>query len=195
MEPHMRIVATAVLLPSVFVLAACPGPDRPEDVDVPPAAEQVQLEQMQGSGVAGEVAVTPRDNEVHVVVSVTGAPPEETLDVRLHAGTCQNPGLEVYDIGTIRTTQAGTGAIDATIGESPMMIMDGNHVAVIWAPVDGAWQDPATTDPAVQQQPGQTTPQDPAMQDPAMQQDPQVRDGGMMRDDRRAVACSALPTR
>jgi len=188
----MRTVATSLLLPSVFLLAACPGPDRPEDVEVPPAAEQVQLEQLQGSGVAGEIAVTPRDNEVHVVVSVTGAPPEETLDVRLHSGTCQNPGVEIHNIGSIRTTQAGTGAIDTTIGESPMLILDGNHIAVIWAPMNATWGDPATPrDPAV---PGQDTV---VRQDPAVQQGQagQQRDTGLMRDDRRAVACTTLPAR
>jgi hypothetical protein len=186
----MRVFA-ALLLPSVLVLTACPGPDDPQDVEVPAAAEQVRLEQLEGSGITGEVAVTPRDNDVHMVVSVSGAPADESLDVRLHSGSCQSPGPEIHNIGTIRTTDMGTGAIETTVGENPALILDGNHIAVIWAPIrhDGDHVGTGATGT------GTGTATTPAARDTpaATGTTPRQQDGGLLRDDRRAVACTTLP--
>jgi hypothetical protein len=189
----MKVSAVVLLVPGVLLLAAC-GPDRPEDVDVPPAAERVSLDEMQGSGTTGEVAVTPRDGETHIVVEVMNAPRDESLDVRLHSGTCQNPGPEIANIGTIRTTDDGRGAIDATVGHPPAQILDGNHLAVVWASAD--WRN-GVRDPAdpVATQPGTTQPADTptaATGPDTLRQDVQQR-RGLLRDDRLAIACTVLP--
>jgi hypothetical protein len=184
----MRRLAMALLAPCALLLNACQTADDPDDVDVPPAAEQVQLEQLQGSGIMGEIAVTPRDNETHIVVNVSNAPPDQNLDVRLHSGTCQNPGVEISNIGTIRTTDAGRGAIDTTIGEAPGLIMDGNHIAVIWMDYD---QDRDWTG----DQPTDTLPGQQQQQMDQQQQMGQQQQTGLMRDNQRAVACSVLPQR
>jgi hypothetical protein len=195
----MRRLAMGLLAPCALLMTAC-GADEPEDVDVPPAAEQVQLEALQGSGITGEIAVTPRDNDTHIVVNVMNAPADETLNVRLHSGTCQSPGVEISNIGTIRTTDDGRGAIDATIGEAPGLIMDGNHIAVIWMDYDRDrdW----TGDPATARQPGDTMPgqqpADPRPMDQQQRTDQQRMDDqrtGLLRDNQRAVACSTLPRR
>jgi hypothetical protein len=183
----MRTWSIGLLVPTVLVLAACPGPDDPEDVEVPPAAEQTQLEQLQGSGVTGEVSVTARDNETHFVVELRNAMADETYEARIHSGTCQNPGPEIRNIGSIRTTDMGQGAIDTTVGEAPVRLLDGNHIAVIWGPErdDRA----ATTDPAVR--PDGTTARDTVVQQDAGT--PAQHDTGLVRDGRRAVACTTLP--
>jgi hypothetical protein len=181
----MRGIAIGLLAPCALLLTACPTTDDPDDVEIPPAAEQVQLSEMEGSGTTGELSVTPRDNETHMVVMVHNAPADESLDVRLHSGTCQNPGPEISNIGTIRTGSDGRGAIDTTVGERPALIMDGNHIAVVWASLDRDRMDrmdrttPGTT-------PG-TTPEDTVV----VHQD--HHQGGLVRDDRRAIACSVLP--
>jgi hypothetical protein len=185
----MRVFPVALLVPGVLLLAGCPGPDRPEDVDVPPAAERVSLDEMQGSGTTGEVAVTARDGETHIVVEVRNAPRDESLDVRLHSGTCQNPGPEIANIGSIRTTDDGRGAIDATVGHPPAQILDGNHLAVVWASAD---RRNGVRDPAA---PGAMQPADTpaaATRTDTLRQDVQQR-RGLLRDDRLAIACTVLP--
>jgi hypothetical protein len=200
----MRIMAIGLLVPTALVLAACPGPDDPEDVEVPPAAEQAQFESLQGSGVTGEVSVTPRDNETHIVVSLRNAPADETFDARIHSGTCQNPGPEIRNIGSIRTTDMGDGAIDTTVGEAPALILDGNHIAVIWGPArrdgdltgtTGTTGTTAQDRAATGTQPAGTGTQ-PATGTRTDQADAQTGaqyDTGLVRDDRWALACTTLP--
>jgi hypothetical protein len=187
----MRHMALGLLAPCVIVLAGCPGPDRPEDVEVPPAAEQVQLEALQGSGTTGEVAVTARDNDTHLVVTIRNAMPDQSFDARIHSGTCQNPGPEIANIGSIRTTDAGTGAIESTVGEAPRLLMDGNHIVVIWSSEhpDRAMHGDTMMGTGTTRQPGQVgTDTMPMTGQQGMRQET-----GLMRNDQHAVACSTLP--
>jgi hypothetical protein len=187
----MRGIAIGLLAPCALLLTACPTSDDPDDMEVPPAAEQVQLSEVEGSGTTGELAVTPRDNETHMVVMLTNAPVDESLDVKLHSGTCANPGPEISNIGTIRTGSDGRGAIDTTVGEEPARIMDGNHIAVVWASLDRDRRDPMEPGTMDDRRDADRVTTD-TLPD-ADRTDDHRQHTGLIRDDRRAIACSVLP--
>ena len=129
----MKVLKLGLLAAMVGVIAACPPPEE-EPPDVPPAAEHANLDPLADSGVTGELAVTPHENETEIVMSVQGAMPNETHTARLHAGTCEAPGEEITTIGSFNTDDQGRGHVEATVGYAPATVMDGNHIAVVWGP-------------------------------------------------------------
>jgi hypothetical protein len=137
-------VATLALL-----LTACPGDDRrvddptldaptvapPDEPAVTPAAAQrTELEAVTGVGITGHIEALPRDNSTEIWVHVVGGPPNESLGVRVHSGTCQSPGPELARISAIGTDNAGMGESRTDVGHAPHLIMDGNHIVAVHAP-------------------------------------------------------------
>ncbi len=111
----MRI-GGSVLLIGLLVLACEPAgePDRlpqadtpapvtpdpppvtsPEEIHGPAAAP---IEPVEGSGVAGQMAVSRTDGRAVITVAVQGAPPESRLQAVVLSGTCDDPGGGVADL-------------------------------------------------------------------------------------------------
>jgi hypothetical protein len=141
----MKILKLGAVAGLVMALAACPDrrdpvieepvtPAPEEPVVAPPAAEQVNLQEVEGSGVSGEVHATPRDNATDIMVMVQNAPPNESLGARVHSGTCASPGPELARLDAISTDDMGRGHSETNVGHAPHLIMDGNHIVAVHAP-------------------------------------------------------------
>jgi hypothetical protein len=138
-------------LPFVVLLAACPGETRDGDVAlrddtaVPPAevttpavtpqagqgmTERAAFQELQGSGVSGEVTLTDRGAQTEVMVRLSGAPANSTLPGHVHSGTCQNIGGVQQPLQPIDTDATGAGTMTTSVDLAPMTAMDGQHVVV-----------------------------------------------------------------
>jgi hypothetical protein len=141
-----------------------PTAERRADAPAIPAdAERTNPEAVAGSGVAGEVAVAARDNDSHVWLTVRGALPNESHGARVQSGTCESPGPELARLDAIRTDNMGNGHSETSVGHAPHLILDGNHIAAVYAPGADAERDrpiACATLPAhgMGQQPGATRP-------------------------------------
>jgi hypothetical protein len=143
MKPlRLGVVAAVALL-----LTACPGeqpappafeePTTPPLVDEPMApamGHSAELQEVAGSGVTGQVVATPEQDRTQVALSVRGAPVNESVGARIMSGTCESPGVEVARLDAISTDATGTGQSVTNVGYSPHQVMDGNHIAAVFAP-------------------------------------------------------------
>jgi len=142
----MKIIKLGAVAGLALALAACPDDTRDPVTDpaiapptetpatAPAAAERANLEPQAGSMVTGEVHVTPRQNETHVVVMVQNAPANESLGARVHSGTCESPGPEIARLSAISTDNMGMGQSETSVGHAPHLIMDGNHIVAVHRP-------------------------------------------------------------
>jgi hypothetical protein len=147
-EEPMRILKMGAVAGIALTLAACPDTTRDtvtmDDPAVAPtaeapaappaAAETANLEPLAGSGVTGQVQVTPRDNDTHIVLMLQNAPPSESIGSRVHSGTCENPGPEIARLDAVSTDDMGTGRSETNVGHAPHLIMDGNHIVAVHRP-------------------------------------------------------------
>jgi hypothetical protein len=140
----MRIFRMAGAGGLALLLAACPG-DRTMDeqvgLETPPptmdpapapmmAAQTVQLEPVQESGVSGTATLTPRNGRTEVRL-MAQAPPNMDLEARIHRGTCQAPGEAVANLSNVGVDAAGTGQSETDVGHSINLLADGQHVVVL----------------------------------------------------------------
>jgi hypothetical protein len=145
----MKSCRSLIVFPLVALLAGCPG-ERPADdafltdadtltadptftpgpgLDQPPAmGETAQMQDLQGTGVGGEVVVTDRGNQAEVMVRLTGAPPNSSHPGHIHSGSCANLGGVVQALEPITTDAAGVGEMTATVDIAPMTLMNGQHL-------------------------------------------------------------------
>lgn len=100
----------------------------------PAVAEQASLQEVAGSGVTGEIQVTPRAGETHVVLMLQNAPPNESLGSRVHSGTCESPGPELASLDAVSTDGMGQGRSETSVGHAPHLVMDGNHIVAVHRP-------------------------------------------------------------
>jgi hypothetical protein len=141
-------------LPLVLILAACggdagevddaalnegaevmPPATEPAATTPPPggaamaAAPQTASFQATGdSGVTGEATITPRDQQLEVMVRLTGASGAGEHPGHIHSGTCDNIGGVVQPLQPITTDASGSGTMTATVDMAPMTVMNGQHV-------------------------------------------------------------------
>jgi hypothetical protein len=142
----MKILRLGAVAGMALAIAACPqdrdpalddpavAPPAEEPMAAPPAAEQANLEAVAGSGVTGEVHVTPRQNQTEVMLMVHNGPPNESLGARVHSGTCESPGPELARLDAVGTDDMGRGHSQTSVGHAPHLILDGNHIAAVYAP-------------------------------------------------------------
>jgi hypothetical protein len=186
----MRIFKLGAVAGLALALAGCPDRDRdvavvddPTARDAPAAtaeqradapvipadAERTDLQAVAGSGVSGEVAVAARDNDSHVWLTVRNAQPNESLGARVQSGTCESPGPELARLDAVRTDDFGMGHSESSVGHAPHLILDGNHIAAVYAPGADAERDRPIAcatlpehgmahTPGAQQQPGTARP-------------------------------------
>jgi hypothetical protein len=144
----MKMLKLGAVAGVAMMLAACP--DRQDDVAVtddtamtptteapaaaPMAAEQANLEPVAGSGVTGQIQVTPRDGSTNVVLMLQNAPPNESIGSRVHSGTCESPGPELARLDAVSTDDMGRGQSETSVGHAPHLIMDGNHIVAVHRP-------------------------------------------------------------
>lgn len=95
--------------------------------------QQVPLQDMTGTGVTGELFVTPMPDSVIFHVNVNDAAPEMTLPVRVMAGTCESPSQEIAVLEAVRTGALGNGRGQRTLTEDPHRLLDGGHVVAVYA--------------------------------------------------------------
>jgi hypothetical protein len=146
MKIRLGFLATAVV-----TLAACPGeqpaPPAFEEPAAPPvtepappppaaptAAQRANLEPVAGSTVSGEVTAAPRNGRTEVTLMLNGAPANESVGARIMSGTCASPGVEVARLDAVSTDAAGRGQSVTDVGHAPTLILDGNHIAAVYAP-------------------------------------------------------------
>jgi hypothetical protein len=138
----MRILKLGAVAGLALALAACPDRDREDPAlrddavaerptDAPPGAETADLQEFAGSGVTGQVQVTPRNGQTEVVVMVKEARPNSSVAVSMHTGTCEAPGPRVEELGTVSTDQMGQGQMQTTVGLEPRQVMNGMHVVAV----------------------------------------------------------------
>jgi hypothetical protein len=148
----MRIFKLGAVAALALGLAACPDrtdtavrddavvpapttAERPGDAAaMPVGAERTNLEAVAGSGVSGEVAVAPRDGSTHVTLMLRNAPPNESIGSRIQSGTCESPGPELARLDAVSTDAMGQGNSETNVGHAPHLILDGNHIAAVYAP-------------------------------------------------------------
>lgn len=134
-----RLVPIPVL---ALIVTGCPGeqppveigPEREPEPVVTEATRQAELEDLVGTGVSGELVVTPFSDSVVVHLSLNDAEPNATHGARLQEGTCAIPGRMVELLGAILTGELGNGRSQRSIYDQPDRVMDGNHIAAIYAP-------------------------------------------------------------
>jgi hypothetical protein len=128
-----------------LALAACPGQDRDvargdpardaatteRRVDTARDAESVHLDEFAGSGVQGEVHITPHDSRTDIMVLVQDARPNSSVVVSLHTGTCDAPGPRVEELGTMSINAQGQGQIQASVEMVADQVMNGLHLVAI----------------------------------------------------------------
>jgi len=148
----MNVLKAAALGMLMMSLAACPDRPRepmvnpateplvtdpvlePADPDLPPPdAEVATLEPVGAATASGQVYTAARDVSTEIWVTVGNAPPSESLGVRVHIGTCEEPGEEIARITAIRTDGARQGQTRTDVGHAPTRLMDGNHVVAVSA--------------------------------------------------------------
>jgi hypothetical protein len=150
----MKIFKLGIVTGMALALAACPDQDRDVAIDapavrdtpvaerpadapmVPPGAERADLQAVSGAAinVSGEVAVAPRNGNSHVMLILRQAPPNESIGARVQSGTCESPGPVVANLDAVRTDGMGRGHSETNVGHAPHLILDGNHIAAVYAP-------------------------------------------------------------
>lgn len=99
----------------------------------PAAAQEATLEDLAGLGITGQVMATARQNETEIVLTLQNAPADESLGGRIQSGTCESPGPVLARLDAIRTDEAGRAQSRSTVGHAPHLILDGNHIATVYA--------------------------------------------------------------
>jgi hypothetical protein len=144
-------IRIGLLAVAVAFLSACPGeqqappafeepaaPPVTEPIQPPapvaPAAGTAQLEAVGASGVSGQVAAAPRNGRTEVTLTLMGAPANQSVGGRILSGTCESPGVEIARLDAVSTDAMGRGQSTTDVGHAPNLILDGNHVAAIYAP-------------------------------------------------------------
>lgn len=124
--------ATVATLPANDTVAMAPEHIPAAGMDTPPGgiAETLQLEELQGSGVGGEVTVADRGEQTEVMVRLTSAPANSSHPGHIHSGTCNALGGVVQPLDPIQTDGTGTGSMTTNVEVAPMTIMDGQHIVV-----------------------------------------------------------------
>jgi hypothetical protein len=142
-EEAMKVLKLGAVASLALLLAACPERDgngaagdraavpAEEPTAATPEAETANLDEFAGSGVTGEVHVTPRGSQTDVMVLVRDARPNSSVPVTLHTGTCDAPGPRIEEIGTLTTNQTGQGHIQTSLAMAPHQVMNGMHVVAI----------------------------------------------------------------
>lgn len=139
----MKIAMLALLAPLALATAACPGdPAPPPPLEaarepeplITEATRQIPLEDMAQAGVSGELIITPFPDSVTFHITINDGPPESTLGTRIQTGTCSMPGEEVVVLEAVRTGVLGNGRSQRGLYEDPHRLLDGNHVAAVYAP-------------------------------------------------------------
>jgi hypothetical protein len=88
----------------------------PATTDATEAREQtVNLDEVAGSGMGGEVRMRQVGGQTEVTVRVENAGPNQTLHGGVHSGTCAMPGEQVAALPQITTDQAGNGQAMGTV--------------------------------------------------------------------------------
>lgn len=92
----------------------------------------VMLNELEGSGVAGEAMISQGTSagqtSVRVTLNVTGNG-SGVHQGHIHQGTCADIGGVAFPLEPV-TTSGGTGTATATVDADLMSIMDGGHVVV-----------------------------------------------------------------
>jgi hypothetical protein len=145
-----RLAASALAAPFLLALAACPG-DRPPqpvigaetepDPVITDATRQLPLQGLAGTGVTGEVFITPFPDSVVFRVEVSDAAPENTLPVRVLTGSCESPGAEVAVLEAVLTGVLGNGRSQRGLHAEPHRLLDGMHVVAVYAQAARPGQD------------------------------------------------------
>jgi hypothetical protein len=147
MEGIMRALHYSFVFGAALVFAACPGEDTaPPATEQPvvtpaeqpaamaPGAQHVNLEAIGASGITGDVHATAMQNQTEVRLTLRGAPPNESIGSRIMSGTCESPGVELARLDAVSTDGMGQGQSVTSVGHSPNLIMDGNHIVAVYAP-------------------------------------------------------------
>lgn len=124
--------ATVATLPAEDSVAMDPEHIPAAGMDVPPGGigETLQLQELEGSGVGGEVTVADRGEQTEVMVRLTSAPANSSHPGHIHSGTCEALGGAVQPLDPIATDGTGTGSMTTNVDLSAMTIMDGQHIIV-----------------------------------------------------------------
>jgi hypothetical protein len=137
----MAIPRPLLVIPLACVVAGCPADEpaveRPyhDPVEVPlPQAQISVLQDMAGMGVTGELMAMPANGDVEIVLVIQNALPNESLDARVHTGSCEMPGPELVMLDPIVTDAIGHGISNTRLDFGPDLIMDGAHIAAIYGP-------------------------------------------------------------
>lgn len=112
----------------------------------------VALSAREGSGISGEVRLTPSAGSVRLELSLTGLDEEEGYPAHLHDGTCEDGGAVVEPLGRVTGRAGGRGAATARV-DAPAAIRgprfvqvhgpDGEPVACGDLPPYAQWGGPA----------------------------------------------------
>jgi hypothetical protein len=151
-EERMKIFKLAAVAGLAVSLAACPDDTRDTDTAMwndtvadpmaterpmdaaPVAAQRANLDAVAGSGVTGEIHVTPRNGNTVIMLMLQNAPPNESIGSRVHSGTCESPGPELARLDAVSTNDMGMGQSETSVGHAPHLIMDGNHIVAVHRP-------------------------------------------------------------
>jgi hypothetical protein len=79
------------------------------------------------------VQILPQNGQTDITVRVRDARPNSSLPATLHTGTCEAPGPQVEELGTISTDQMGQGQAQLNVGIAANQIMNGMHILAIHA--------------------------------------------------------------
>jgi hypothetical protein len=131
---HLLLLALGV--------AACR--DQPPAAELGPASDpepvltettrHVELRDMAGTGVTGELIVTPFPDSVMFHLSINDAAANSTLGARVQTGSCESPGPVVELLASVLTGALGNGRSQRSIYDDSHRLLDGAHVAAVYAP-------------------------------------------------------------
>jgi hypothetical protein len=137
----MKAWRFGLVLPAVLVLAGCPADqpaldepafteERAPEQPATPVAERAALE----GEISGEIEAWADDNRTRLVVRVDNAQPNESYGARVQSGTCESPGPVLERLSAIRTNDQGMGHSESSVSHAAHLILDGNHIAAVYAP-------------------------------------------------------------
>jgi len=108
-----------------------PAPEAMHDMaDHGAMGETAQFQELQGSGVSGEVMIHDRGDQTEVMVRLAGAPANSSHPGHIHSGSCDAIGGVVQALETIETDAMGAGTMTTTIDVAPSLVMNGEHIVV-----------------------------------------------------------------
>jgi|GEM_PF-2601552 len=136
---------------------ASPAPDPVINVPNPGGGGTAvgSLQQVNNSGVTGNVTVAAAGTGTLVSVSITGAPAGGAYSLALHQGKCGENDRPVAPLSPIRVDANGIGAVTDTAGIPVATVLDGNHAVVVKLPNAGPATPPAACAPIPVGSPGQ----------------------------------------